>query len=92
MCRKQFDSYTNYNGEKGHLLMFREKPGKGSAEKGILLGLNSGSLIILAIWLLKERKGASGTEASFLLKLLFSCIISELQASKKYFSSSVKIL
>lgn len=58
MWHKQFDDYTNYNGEKGHLLMFREKPGKGSTEKGILQGLNSGSLIILAIWLLKERKGA----------------------------------
>lgn len=58
MCHKQCDDYTNYNDEKGHLLMFREKPGKGSTERGILLGLNSGSLIILAIWLLKEHKGA----------------------------------
>lgn len=72
--------------------MFREKPGQGSTDKGILLRLNSGTLIILAIWLLKEHKGAYSAEALFLLKLLFSCIISELQASEKDFSPLVKIL
>lgn len=37
--------------------MFRKEPGKGSTVEGIQLGLNSGRLIILAIWLFKECKG-----------------------------------
>lgn len=54
------DDCTNHNDEKRQLLMFRKKPSKGSTEEGPVLGLNSGCLIILAVWLFKECKGASG--------------------------------
>lgn len=53
MCYEQFDDGSNYNDEKGHLLMFRKEPGKGGTIEGIQLGLNSESLIT---WLLAVQR------------------------------------
>lgn len=36
--------------------MFRKESGKGSMVEGIQLGLNSGCLMILAIWLLRVQR------------------------------------
>lgn len=56
MHHKQSDDGTNYKDKKGHVLMFRKQPGKGSIVEGIQLGLNSGCLIILASSLFHKCK------------------------------------
>lgn len=83
---------TDYSDKTGHLLMFRKKQSRGFSwdwTQGAWLP-----------WLFGYSKNAKdprvlihySAEASLLLKLLPSCLISELQGSKIFFSPSVKIL
>lgn len=76
---------------RGICLRSEKESGKSRTVEGIQLGLNSGSLIILAICLLQEYKGPRvlihySAEIALLLKLLSSCLISELWGSKKFFT------
>lgn len=47
----QSDDITNHNGKKWNVLMSTKELSKGSTAEGIHPGVNSGHLIILAIWL-----------------------------------------
>lgn len=85
---KQFDDCTDCNDEKGHLLMFRKKTGKGSTVEGFSWDWTQGAWLS---WLFGYSKSAKepvvlthyNEKASFLLEFLSTPMISELQGSKK---------